>query len=315
MGGATPVRYRSPDEDSGRWTGFPFRDGDIVVSTRSKSGTTWVQTICALLVFGSPELPQPLGVLSPWLDWVVMPVEDVVARLEAQSHRRIVKTHTPLDGIPIDARATYVVVARDPLDMAVSLYHQGDNLDRERIRSLTGAAAPAAHASRPPLREWLRGWITWDGDPRTHLDSLPGVMMHLRDAWSRRHEPNVVLVHYDDLSTDLEGEMRRLAARLHVDVREDVWRLLVDAARFDNMRARAGELVPDPVGVLRDRSRFFRIGVSGEGRALLTDDELARYDERVAALAPPDLLAWLHRPTGVAPMEQARRATVKRSGR
>ena len=49
----TPIhRYRSDEEDSARWTGFPFRDGDIVISTRSKSGTTWMQMICALLVFG-----------------------------------------------------------------------------------------------------------------------------------------------------------------------------------------------------------------------------------------------------------------------
>ena len=46
--------------------------------------------------------------------------EEVYARLDAQDHRRVIKTHTPLDGIPLDARATYVVVARHPLDMAVS---------------------------------------------------------------------------------------------------------------------------------------------------------------------------------------------------
>jgi hypothetical protein len=46
-----PVRYVSSDEDSGRWNGFPFRQGDIVISARSKSGTTWLQMICALLVF------------------------------------------------------------------------------------------------------------------------------------------------------------------------------------------------------------------------------------------------------------------------
>ena len=50
-------RYRSPEEDSARWSGFPFRDGDIVISTRSKSGTTWMQMICALLVFQTAELP------------------------------------------------------------------------------------------------------------------------------------------------------------------------------------------------------------------------------------------------------------------
>ena len=77
-----PVRYRSADEDSARWAGFRFREGDIVISTRSKSGTTWMQMICALLVFQSPDLPAPLVELSPWLDWLIAPQEDVYARLD-----------------------------------------------------------------------------------------------------------------------------------------------------------------------------------------------------------------------------------------
>ncbi|MGH3263373.1 MAG: hypothetical protein ACRDNS_15425 [Trebonia sp.] len=66
-----PFRYVSPDEDSGRWLDFPFRVGDIVVSTRSKSGTTWMQMICALLVFGGPEMQEQLGRLSPWFEHIV----------------------------------------------------------------------------------------------------------------------------------------------------------------------------------------------------------------------------------------------------
>ena len=130
------VRYRSGDEDSGRWLGFPFRDGDIVISSRSKHGTTWMQMICALLVHRTPELPRPLADISPWLDWLGTPRDEVVEDLQAQTHRRIIKTHTPLDGLPLDRRATFVVVARHPLDAAISLYHQGDNLDHERIREL-----------------------------------------------------------------------------------------------------------------------------------------------------------------------------------
>src|SRR5436309_935881 len=115
-----------------------------------------MQMICALLVFGSPRLPAPLSELSPWLDWLVRPRDDVVAQLAAQRHRRFIKTHTPLDGILIDARATYIVVGRHPLDLAVSLYHQGDNIDRMRLRQLTGQAEPdQPPAPRPPLREWL----------------------------------------------------------------------------------------------------------------------------------------------------------------
>ncbi|MGY3516312.1 sulfotransferase domain-containing protein [Micromonospora sp. PTRAS2] len=289
-------RYRSSEEDSARWAGFPFRDGDIVISTRSKSGTTWMQMICALLVFGTPDLPAPLSHLSPWLDWLAEPRDEVYARLAAQRHRRFVKTHTPLDGVPLDDRAHYVVVARHPLDMAVSLWHQSGNLDRARLAELTGRPAPAGpSAPRTPLVESLRRWVDREVDPRAELDSLEGVLWHLGDAWGRRDRPNVTLVHYDDLVADLAGQMRALAGRLGVEVAQPRWPELVEAATFDRMRERADLLVPDPAGVLKDRNAFFRRGRSGQGRELLDAATLARYRARTATLAPPDLLAWLHR--------------------
>lgn len=278
--------YRSDDEDSSRWEGFPFRAGDIVVSTRSKSGTTWMQMICALLVHRTTDLPAPLPDLSPWLDHLIRPRDEVVAALEAQPHRRVIKTHTPLDGVPVDARATYIVVARHPLDMAVSMYHQSANIDRARLRELTGAGEARV---LPPLSGWLLRWATRDSG---YLDSLPGVLAHLIDAWHRRHEPNVVLVHYDDLRADLAGQMAGLAARLEL---EPPTPDLVEAATFERMRTRAAELAPNAQGVLKSPHAFFRRGTSGAGREALGDAGLAAYERRTRELAPPELVAWLHR--------------------
>jgi hypothetical protein len=294
------AHYWSPDEDSARWWDFQFREGDVVVSTRSKSGTTWVQMICLLLVFHDARLPGPVGDLSPWLDWLVRPKMEVYAHLDAQDHRRVIKTHTPLDGVPLDDRATYVVVARHPLDMGVSLYHHSRNIDRARMAELTGNRSPssaAAARSQPQLHEWLLGFIDGDADPREpgNLDTLPGAMLHLSDAWSRRASPNVVLVHYDDLLADLEGTMRALARRLDVAVDEGCWPLLVRAATFRSMQESARSVVPDTLGVLKDPTAFFRRGGSGEGTSILDVAELAHYHARVAELAPADLLGWLHR--------------------
>jgi aryl sulfotransferase len=205
-----PVRYRSAEEDSARWDAFRFRAGDVVISTRSKHGTTWMQMICALLVFGTANLPAPLPALSPWLDWTVRPLDQVLADLEVQRHRRFVKTHTPLDGLPLDPQAYHVVIARHPLDAAVSLYHQGANIDRERVAALTGEPVREG-PPRPPVAHWLADWSLRDDPPAEFLDEPPGVLHHLADAWARRHEPNVVLMHYDDLLADLAGSMRALA--------------------------------------------------------------------------------------------------------
>lgn len=306
-----PARYVSDDEDSARWEGFAFRPGDIVISTRSKSGTTWMQMICALLIFQTPELPARLGVLSPWLDWLITPLDQVLARLEAQSHRRFIKTHTPLDGLPLDTRASYIVVGRHPLDMAVSLYHQGNNINRERVREMTGRGSEPAGPGRPrpPLHDWLIRWIDAQDRPEDELDSLPGVIWHLSDAWRRRTTPpplsppagplgpTVLLVHYDDLIADLEGQMRHLADLLGIAVPEAKWPGLVHAARFEQMRAAAARQAPGPGGILKDPGAFFRRGYSGAGAEVLSGEELARYYARAARLGPPDMLDWLHRPS------------------
>jgi aryl sulfotransferase len=253
------------------------------VSTRSKSGTTWMQQICLLLVHGSPTLPAPLGELSPWVDWLVEPEEDLFVRVEAQPGRRVLKTHTPLDGVVLDPRAMYVVVVRDPLDMAVSLYHQSDNLDRDRIAKLTGRDAPAS-SPREPLHDWLVRWTMSDADPMESMDGLPGVIHHAADAWSRRDGARVLLVRYEALVADLEGQMHWLADRLDVQPAPGAWPSLVDGATFTHMRAAAAARTPDPHGVLKDPVSFFRRGTPGAGREALTSSEVAAYEQRVRDL-------------------------------
>ena len=161
-----------------------------------------------------------------------------------------------------------MVTVRYPLDVAVSLYQQGGNIDRARVAQLTGHPSPPPRR-RTPLRQWLLAWIDDDADPREQMNSLPGVLWHLSDAWARRSQPNVLLVHYDDPARDLDGQMRRLAKRLGITVPEQAWPGLVHAATFDQMRARADQLVT--VGIPQSSAAFFRLGRSGAGREILTD--------------------------------------------
>jgi len=278
------IRYRSPEEDSDRWRRFPFREGDIVVSTRSKSGTTWLQQILVSMVHGSPDLPAPLGELSPWVDWMVEPEGALFERLEEQPGRRVVKTHTPLDGVVLDPRAAYVVVVRDPLDLAVSLFHQGDNIDRERVAELSGQPVRPS-PSRPPLAEWLRDWTLSEVDRTVSMDSLDGVVHHAADAWGRRGSGLVHVVAYADLVADLEGEMRALAGALEIPVVDEAWPGLVAAASFDAMRRQAADRAPGRRGVLKDPAAFFRRGRPGAGREALDPADLAVYEARVRRLA------------------------------
>lgn len=299
-------RYRALIMDNARWDGFAFRDDDIVISTPSKCGTTWTQMIVALLVFQDPALPQPLTELSPWMDVQTRAVADVHAALDAQTHRRFIKTHTPLDGLPRDDRVTYICVARDPRDVALSWDHHFNNLRLDNVMAKRAAAVglddlaeimregPPVFSDDPIERFWT--WVDEDLPVEETLSDLKGTLHHIDTFWTVRDDDNVILLHYADLKADLEGQMRRLASALAIDVPEDRWPVLVEAATFDKMRDRASELAPQVTdGFWQADGQFFHKGSSGQWRDFFGPEDQARYDRRVKELATDDLAAWIHR--------------------
>jgi len=267
-----------------RWARLPFRADDIVISAVSKSGTTWLQMICALLIFQTPDLPAPLPALSPWLDYDMDVRDEVVSLLAAQRHRRFIKTHLSLSEIPMDPRVRYLVILRHPLDLILSHYHMSATFD-EQTPQMSGTPRSARQALLEPLHD-----TSTDAGPRFNLSAA---LRQLADAWAYRDHPNVLLLHYEDLAADLAGEMRRIATWLEISVPEPSWSGLVRAASFEQMRAAAGRIQPMPD--LKDPGKFFHSGTSGAGRGLLEASELDLYYQRAAQLLPPDLMNWLHR--------------------
>ena len=295
------VRYRSLVDDNARWDGFEFRPGDIVISTPKKCGTTWTQMLCALLIFDGPVFPEPLEQLSPWLDMCNRSIDEVRATLARQTHPRFIKTHTPLDGLPLRDDVIYVVTGRDPRDAAVSFEHHARNMDYERFLALRAAAMgnddldqfpPRAAPLDDPVEQFR--WFVRNG-ALAGAPTLAAILHHLGTAWCRRHEPNVVLCHFADFTQDLTGELRRLAAALHIAVTPERAATLAAEAGLDRMRERADEIAPAASqGNWKYPRAFFRSGRSGEWRDRLTAEDAHEYARRVAELAPPDLAAWTH---------------------
>jgi hypothetical protein len=301
----TPVRrYEGTVYDSNRWDGFELRPGDIIIASPPKCGTTWTQMICALLILQKPELPLPLDRLSPWIDMVTRARAEVFAELQAQTHRRFIKTHTPLDGLPNDPSVTYVCVGRDPRDVALSIDHHIDNMDigaflqaREQAAAIDGVELGPMRAQPPrPVGERDRFWQWVDDEtPSTQIgSSLRRTVEHLQTFRDAADGLDIVSLHYDDLKADLEGQMRQLAARLEIHVDEHVWPRLVHAATFESMRSRAATTVPGGPEHWIDPAAFFSRGTSGQWCKLLDDADLARYAARARTLASDDLVDWVH---------------------
>jgi hypothetical protein len=295
-----PTRLRSLFYDSARWDDFVFRDDDIIIATPAKCGTTWTQRIVSLLVFDAVELPQPLAHVSPWLDMLTRPLDDVVAELEAQTHRRFIKTHLPFDALPFDERITYLTIGRDPRDVAISRRNHADNMDIERVveevKAVVRDEELPSESAWEPKADWFREWT--DADAFAGPSNLGSLLRQIGSYWRERHRPNVVLLHYNDLQRDLVGQMEQLAARLGIERTRARLEELAPAARFDTMKAEANAVAPNADQTFwRNTSDFFFNGTSGQWRDLVSAEDLAHYEQRLHELVDDEFAHWLHNGT------------------
>jgi aryl sulfotransferase len=292
--------YRNHHLDSTRWDHFHVREGDIVVTTAYKAGTTWTQRMLAALVLG-PE-PDGRGLMerSPWIDARFMgPVEPMIESLDAQTHRRFVKSHLAADGLRYFPEAKYVVVGRDTRDVFMSLWNHYSAYTDLAYALFNDPDRPGPefpHCSGEPRELWPRwigeGWFDWEPDGWPFWSHHH----HLATWWQWRDLPNVYFMHYSDMLADTEGEMRRLADFCEIDVPAQWWSAMVDAVHLDAMRreAKGSTADEDPSAMIFEGGidRFLYRGTNGRWRDVLTDADLALYD-RAAATLDPGLRTWL----------------------
>lgn len=275
--------YKDFLTDTDRWEAYIPRDDDIFVCTLGKNGTTWMQAICALLIFQEPELDFNPAERSPWFDVTFEPLDEVVAALEAQTRRRVIKTHTPLDGIPYHDSCTYITVYRDPRDAFLSMRNHLDNM------KLIEIDVPDMEPD-----EGFRFFVDTAYTPGGPPMGLEAAVAHYESYWKFRQLPNIHFFHYSDLKRDLRGEMGKVAAALGIEVEPDLLSRLAQAASFENMQSKPEQFIP---GASRDAwhdpSRFLHKGTSGQWKDVLSAETLEAFETKLAQLLPPDRARWL----------------------
>jgi aryl sulfotransferase len=289
------VALRTPEhsklsvlEDSRRWDRVDRRADDIVISTPPKSGTSWMQGIVTALLWPDDDAPAAFSALSPWVDFRLPPIDELLARLDAIEHRRFLKTHTSASAFPVDTDAKTIVVYRDGRDALMSWSNHRATMRPEVVELLNAAAAADGVEPWPAV---------WNGDMDQLFDEWQrdcSPTDHLAGWWPLRDEPFVLFVHYDDLSADLAGEMRRIADFLDVEITDEQWPSVVERCRIDAMRSEAATAGWHDLGFVGGAESFFHQGTNRRWVGVLTDAQLARYDDMVADL-PSDAAAWLER--------------------
>lgn len=246
-----------------------------------------MQTIVTSLIFGDDEKPAPVTEISPWLEARRSPIEEILGRLEAQTHRRVIKSHSPADCIPWYSDARYVFVCRDGRDAVMSALNHMRKMRFEVLDELfTSALAEGIELPEEPpsiddVHDFFPEWLERSG------------FFHIVESyWSRRDRPNLLLVHYNDLKADLDAEMRRVAEFLGIGVEEDLWPELVRSATFESMKADA-----DRIGTFElfegGAETFLHKGTNGRWRDVLHDDELDAYDAEAARWLDEAARSWM----------------------
>lgn len=291
--------YQNAVMDSTRWEAFTARDDDIVITTSYKAGTTWMQGICAALVFQAPAPPVPQDELTPWLDANFSgPMDELLAQLDALTNRRYIKTHLPLDGLIFHDNIKYIVVGRDGPDVFMSMWNHWHNMQPEFIDTMNnapGRIGPTLPLPPDDVKQAFDDWLVkasfdWESDGYPFWSHLS----HIQTWWEYRHLDNMLFVHFVDLLKDLDGEMRRISAYLDIPVNEDIWPELVKGATFGEMKSNAAHMAPGATkGLWKDASSFFHKGTSRRWEGSLTDDQIEHYRAVAKAKLEPELEQWL----------------------
>ncbi len=276
--------------DSTIWNDFKFRDDDIVIATWAKSGTTWMQQIVSQLIFNGEE-GLNVSEMSPWLDLRVPPAPVKLEALEAQTHRRFIKTHLPVDALVFNPAVKYLYIARDGRDAIWSMHNHQINMTSEMMEALNTApnlvGPPLTPAPEDP-RQFFLEWLNENGFPVWSL------WENVRTWWAVRDLPNVMLIHFNDLKADMPGEMRRIAKFLDIDVVEETWPAIIEHCSFDYMKVHADKVVPLGGQPWKGGAKtFINKGSNGRWRDTLTTEDCVAYEARAMKELDPECAQWL----------------------
>lgn len=288
-----PVKARELQNhhfDSTIWNDFQFRDDDIIIATYAKSGTTWMQQIVAQMLFrGDPDLA--VAEMSPWLDLRVPPKAVKLPLVEAQTHRRILKTHLPVDALVYSPKGKYIYIGRDGRDVLWSMYNHHANANQAFYAALNdtpGRVGPPFPLPPPDIRQYWREWMDNDGYPFWPF------WENIRSWWQIRDLPNILLVHFNALKRDMPGEMRRIANFLDIPIDETRWPDILKYCSFDWMKNNGTKTVPLGGAFWNGGAQtFINKGVNGRWINTLTAAESAEYEARAISELGAECAHWL----------------------
>jgi hypothetical protein len=247
------------------FVGYTPSAQDIFVSTYAKSGTNWMMQLAHQIVFHGAGEYEHIHDVVAWPE--VQAIKSValastVVQQAAPAHRRVIKTHLAADHVPFSDAAHYLTVLRDPKEVFVSSY-----------RFCHAVYGPFM----PDVDTWFEVFLT-SKFPMGLGSSWAG---HTASYWALRDKPNVLILHFADMTQDLHLTAQRVADFLGVMLTAEQLNAVVERSSFSYMSSIDHKFVPMPKENTPwgSKPKLMRQGRSGNSRELLTQEQQNRIDQ------------------------------------
>ncbi|XP_075686969.1 sulfotransferase 1C2-like isoform X2 [Rhinoderma darwinii] len=245
---------------------FQAREGDLLIDTYPKSGTTWISEIVDLILHNGDNKKTQRGAIYervPFLEYAVPEMPTGTESLNAMESPRLIKSHLPVHLMPNsfwEKNCKVIYVARNPKDVLVSYYH----FHRMAI------VHPDPGTFEEYLQKFIEGKISYGswGD-------------HVKDWWKIRQQRNILYLFYEDMLEDPKCEIRKVMKFLGTDLSEDVLEKIHQSTTFKAMKENHMANYRTIPSTVMDHtiSPFMRKGTCGDWKRHFTVAQNQLFDE------------------------------------
>jgi LPS sulfotransferase NodH len=223
---------------------FPLDSGDFFIVTYPRSGTTLLQMIAHELTSGPGSDFNHIDDVIPWFE--VSGPEGRLGSAQPLARPRFFKTHLRMERLPRGPK--YIYVARNVADVAISYFHH---------LALDGYSGPLDQF----VQDFLRGncpWGSW--------------FEHVESGLKYRARKDVLFLTYEELVSDLEGTVRKIAKFAGIQLDEQKMSTLLTRCSIAYMREHETKFHPRLSGI--KLGHFIRQGGVGTGAGELTSAQM-----------------------------------------
>ena len=244
-------------EEVDKLKSFKLYPDDVWIVTYPKCGTTWTQQIVRLIRNNGKKDCEIVSKSIPWLE-AMLAYPDV--KVDDLPRPRAFKSHFPYSlmpcGPPHTTPCKYIFVARNPKDVAVSLYFH------TKLRYF-------------PDIDWNSYWkkyVQGDLEFGDYFD-------HLLDWWPHRADKNVLFLKYEDMKRDLSGAVSQIASFMGVKLSDNVLAEIVRLSTFEVMKDdNTINYSWTAAQKKEDAPKFMRKGIVGDWKNFLSAEQSAEMD-------------------------------------